>query len=951
MSDPKDYKDTLQLPNTSFPMKANLRDLEPAILEKWQKEGTYKQMLEASAKRGGKPFIFHDGPPYANGHIHHGHILNKVLKDIVLKIKTMEGYPTLFRPGWDCHGLPIEHAVEKEIGREAARSDPSGLRKKCRTFATKWVESQRVEFERLGVFGTWDNPYLTMTHDYEALTLREFGKFVGSGAVYQGHKPVLWCHVCETALADAEVEYKDAASPSIYVKFPFRDSVGEKVPQLAGRSGGVVIWTTTPWTLPSNLAIAFDPAATYVAVEMDGEALVVAADLQEAFFNAIGRPELGDAEPIASFLGETLENAACKHPFLDRDSLLIVGDHVTMDAGTGCVHTAPGFGEDDFIVGAKYGLEAYAPVNAQGRFTNDVPQFAGRIVFDCDQDVVKLLDDLGMLLGNSKFTHSYPHCWRSKNPVIFRATPQWFISVDNAFVPNDKPDAKPDSLRANALKAIEDVQFIPTWGRDRITGMLKSRPDWCISRQRHWGVPIVAVACQDCGNTFTSKELIDHVADIFELEGADAWFDRELKDLLPAGLKCPTCSSTNFDKSRDILDVWFDSGVSYAAVMEAEHGFKTKTDLYLEGSDQHRGWFQSSLLASVGTRGQAPYEAVLTHGFVVDGNGRKLSKSEGNYIDPNKIINANGADLLRLWTASEDYKDDIRLSQEILNRLIEAYRKIRNTFRFMLGVIPDFNPDTDMVPPEKLLLQDRWALVRFGELVDKIRSFYDTYDFHAAVRNMLDFLVLDMSAFFLHMSKDRLYCAVPTGIERRSAQTVIWQILDGCLRLMAPLLSFTVEEAWGHFGKKADAPDSVFLTSLPDASDYPTDPELMTTMAQFFEVRDIVLKALEESRAAKLIGHPLAAAVHLQLVADSEHQKAVMYFGKDLPELLAVSRVTLENVASLPPDTIAVAQVTPITDERCPRCWNHALTIGTDPNHPELCARCAEAIRSIENDP
>ncbi len=947
MSDPKDYKATLRLPATSFPMKANLREREPDILATWQQERIYERMLEAAAKGGGAPFIFHDGPPYANGHIHHGHILNKVLKDIVVKMRNMEGRPTAFRPGWDCHGLPIEHAVEKEIGREAARADPSGLRKKCRVFARKWVDSQRAEFERLGVFGTWDNPYLTMTHDYEALTLREFGRFVGRGAVYQGRKPVLWCHVCETALADAEVEYKDAASPSIYVKFPFTDSVGERIPELVGRKGAVVIWTTTPWTLPSNLAIAFDPEAIYVAIDLDGEALVVAAALQESFASAIGRPELAKAQPIASFPGKDLDRAACRHPFLDRESLLLVGEHVTMDTGTGCVHTAPGFGEDDFIVGARYGLEVYAPVNAQGRFTSEVPQFAGRLVFECDDDVVAILKDRGMLLAHSRFKHSYPHCWRSKNPVIFRATPQWFIGVDTPFTPDATPEAPARSLRQGAQAAIEDVRFIPSWGRDRIAGMLKSRPDWCVSRQRHWGVPIAAVTCRDCGTVTTSQALIDHVATIFEAEGADAWFDRDLVDLLPPEFACPSCGGTNLDKSRDILDVWFDSGVSFAAVMEPKYGLGTRTDLYLEGSDQHRGWFQSSLLTSVGTRGQAPYKAVLTHGFVVDGTGRKLSKSEGNYIDPNKIINANGADLLRLWTAAEDYRDDIRLSQEILNRLVEAYRKIRNTFRFMLGVVPDFDPDIDAVAPDAMLPQDRWALIRFGEVVARVRKAYDNYEFHAVVRTLMDFLVTDLSAFYLDITKDRLYCGLPEGAERRSAQTAVWRILDGCLRLMAPVLSFTVEEAWGHFRKPAGSPDSVFLTRLPTATDFPTDDALAATMTTFRGVRDVVLKALEEARAAKHIGHPLAATVTVRVQADTDSERAVRFFETALPELFVVSRVAVESVPGLGTDAPAVASVAPIEGTRCARCWNFAKSVGADKRHGDLCGRCADVLETL----
>ncbi len=931
MPEGRDFKDTLKLPSTGFPMKANLAQREPEILAAWDRDRMYERMVEAAQGRG-DPFLLHDGPPYANGNIHHGHILNKVLKDIVVKMRNMSGHPCTLVPGWDCHGLPIEHAVEKEIGRDQARADPSGLRKKCRAFATRWVDSQRDEFRRLGVLADWDHPYLTMTPDYEALIAREFGRFVGTGSVYQGRKPVLWCHVCETALADAEVEYKDASSPSIYVRFPFTPSVGEKVPELAGRKGSVVIWTTTPWTLPANLAISLDPKATYVAEEVGDEVLIVAEALQEAFHAATGLPA---GTVITRFTGDRLERAACRHPFIDRESLLIVGEHVTMDTGTGCVHTAPGFGEDDFVVGQRYGLPVYAPVNGQGRFTAEVPEFAGRVVFSCDADIIALLRDRGMLVQAGTFSHPYPHCWRSKNPVIFRATPQWFIRVDD--------DA---ALRQRALDAIADVTFIPAWGRDRISGMLHSRPDWCVSRQRHWGVPIVGVACKACGHVQTSQTLIDHVADIFEAEGADAWFDRTLPELVPPGTCCDACGSTDLDKVRDILDVWFDSGVSYAAVMEPRHGKGVRTDLYLEGSDQHRGWFQSSLLASVGTRKQAPFKAVLTHGFVVDGNGRKLAKSEGNYIAPEKTIQANGADLLRLWTASEDYRDDIRLSDEILKRLVEAYRKIRNTSRFMLGVVSDLTIPDDLLPDDDLLPQDRWALVRFGTLVGKVRTAYEAYEFHGVCRMLLDFLITDLSAFYLDIGKDRLYCAAPSGHERRSIQTAVYRILDGLLRLLAPVLSFTAEEAYGFLPKPVSAPTSVFLTPLPSPADYPSDPVLQDTMDRFLAVRAVVLKALEEARTSKRIGHPLEAAVTVRIVSGSGYAQALAAFGSCLAELFVVSQVTVETVDQLGPDMVAEAVIDAARGGRCQRCWNYHESVIPDGADAGLCTRCAAVIAS-----
>ncbi len=950
MADGKDYKATLRLPATSFPMKANLREREPQILDFWRHGKTYERMQAAAAARGGAPFRFHDGPPYANGHIHHGHILNKVLKDIVVKMRNLAGQPTEFRPGWDCHGLPIEHAVEKEIGREAARSDPSGLRHKCRDFARKWVDIQAKEFERLGVFASWDDPYLTMSHDYEALTLREFGRFVGAGAAYQGRKPVLWCHVCETALADAEVEYKDATSPSIYVRFPFTPSVGERIPALAGREGGVIIWTTTPWTLSSNLAIAFDAEATYVAEEVDGDVWIVAEALFEAFHKAIGRPE---GTVITTFPGAVLDRAACRHPFIDRESMLIVGEHVTMDTGTGCVHTAPGFGEDDFVVGSRYGLPAYAPVNHQGRFTSEVPEYAGRLVFDCDDDVIAMLKDKGALLGAGKISHSYPHCWRSKNPVIFRATPQWFIKVDGAMTPQLAAEGAGDAtLRARAFKAIENVRFIPSWGRDRITGMLKSRPDWCVSRQRHWGVPIVGTTCNTCGNVETSQALVDHVAAIFEREGADAWFDRPLSELIPADWKCGKCGGTDLGKVKDILDVWFDSGVSYAAVMEARLATAAdphpQTDLYLEGSDQHRGWFQSSLLASVGTRGQAPYKAVLTHGFVVDGAGRKLSKSEGNYIDPGKIMDVNGAELLRLWTAAEDYRDDIRLSDEILKGCVENYRKVRNTWRFMLGVVSDMDPATGPLPVDQMMDVDRWALARFHEVVARVRQSYEDYEFHTVVRALTDLFIIDLSAFYLDVTKDRLYCAAPDSRQRRSAQTAVRRILEGSLSLLAPILSFTAEEAYGHLPKAPDAPDSIFLVPLPSASDFPDDADLRGDMTTFLEVRGVVLKKLEEARAAKLLGHPLEARVTLKVKAGSAHDTVLRRFAAVLPELFVVSRVAVERADALSAvDGPVEVGVERIEGTRCGRCWNYTEDVGGQEGAPDLCGRCADVLKAV----
>lgn len=921
----RDYKATLRLPRTDFPMKANLAKKEPEILAFWEREQIYQKMLEAARARGGMRFLLHDGPPYANGDIHHGHILNKVLKDIVVKFKNMTGQECEFIPGWDCHGLPIEHAVEKEIGRQAARSDPKALRKRCREFASHWVEVQKEQFRRLGVLADWANPYLTMTKEYEALIVREFGRFVSAGAVYIGKKPVLWCHVCETALAEAEVEYQETLSPSVWVKFGFASGIEERVPALKGRTGAIVIWTTTPWTLPANLAIALHPQETYVAVDVAGECMVVAEKRLQAFAQAIG------IEPdavLARFPGVALEGAKCHHPFLPRDSLVIVGEHVTMETGTGCVHTAPGHGEEDYEVGKRYGLEPYAPVDAQGRFTAEVPLFEGREVFDCDKDIVKLLDERGALLHAEDYSHAYPHCWRSKNPVIFRATAQWFISVDKT------------GLREAALNAIENVQFIPSWGKARISGMLKSRPDWCISRQRYWGVPIVGVVCTSCGETTTSPDLVERAARIVEDLGVEGWFDADLAHSLPEGYACPKCRGRTFEKVKDIIDVWFESGTSYAAVMEPRYGYLTKTDLYLEGSDQHRGWFQSSLLESVGTRGQAPYRAVLTHGFVVDGFGRKLSKSAGNYVDPHELIEQNGAELLRLWTAAEDYRDDIRMSEEILARLVEAYRKIRNTFRFMLGVLDDFDPATAPLSDNDLLDQDRWALMRCADLVQAVRQAYEAYEFHTVLRLVLDFCIRDLSTFYLDICKDRLYCAEPNGLERRSAQTAIYKILRALLTMAAPILSFTCEEAWAHLPKKSDDPSSVFLAPFPEPTDFGArDERLMALMRAVLEVRDQVLSEIERLRVAKQIGHSLEAMVTITSPPSGPLTEALRHFEKWLPELFIVSKVVLRT------GTFSV-MVAHAPGKKCARCWNWSEEVGLlAPEYDDLCPRCTDVMK------
>ncbi len=678
-----DYKDTLNLPKTDFPMKANLAKREPEMLARWEEMRIYEK-IRADAK-GRKPYILHDGPPYANGNIHLGTALNKIIKDILIKAKNMAGRDSVYVPGWDCHGLPIEHQVDKELGEKKAAMSQADKRRFCRVYADQYVGIQREQFKRLGVFGEWDNPYLTMTYDYEATTVAEFGKLYLNGSVYKGKKPVYWCASCKTALAEAEVEYQDHTTPSIYVKFACISDVAARLPKLAGEKVSVVIWTTTPWTIPANLAIALHEDFRYVAVKVKGEVLILAKELLDYCLDAFGfRNE--PYEILDEFPGSVMEGLKCRHPLIDRESLLILAPFVTLDAGTGCVHIAPGHGQEDYEIGMKYGLENYAPVDDDGKFTRDVKDFAGQFVFDANGAVIAKLKEEGALLGQMEIQHTYPHCWRCKQPIIFRSTEQWFISMEK----ND--------LRKKTLAAIDAVTWIPSWGRDRIYGMVENRPDWCISRQRLWGVPITMFYCKACGSELMTQEILEHVVGLVREHGADVWFEREPKELMPAGTRCPKCGGETFKKETNILDVWFDSGVSHAAVLEHRPDLSSPADMYLEGNDQHRGWFHSSLLESVGTRGRAPYRNVLTHGFVVDGEGKKMSKSVGNVIDSQTIIDQYGAEILRLWVAAEDYTEDIRISEEILKRLVEAYRRIRNTSRFILGNLYDFDPATDAVP-------------------------------------------------------------------------------------------------------------------------------------------------------------------------------------------------------------------------------------------------------------
>ena len=928
-----DYKATLNLPKTSVPMKANLPQREPEILKKWEEGRIYQKLREMAKDR--PKYILHDGPPYANGHIHIGTALNKILKDLIIKSKNMAGFNGEYVPGWDCHGLPIEHQVDKELGSKKASYSISDKRKLCRLFASKFLDIQRQEFKRLGVMGEWNNPYQTMSFDYEATIAREFGRFVGKGSVYRGKKPVYWCASCETALAEAEVEYEDHTSPSITVKFEAISDFGERFPALKGRKVYVLIWTTTPWTIPANLAIAFHLDYSYVAAEVNGEVWILAEALLEQVMAQAGKTRY---TVLAKFPGKQVEGLKCRHPFINRESVLILANYITLDTGTGCVHTAPGHGQEDYESGLEYNIPIYSPVDDQGRFTSEVQFFAGQFVFDANEAVIQKLAEVGALIHSETYTHQYPSCWRCKNPIIFRATEQWFISMEK------------NGLRQKALEAIDRVTWIPPWGRDRIYGMVQNRPDWCISRQRAWGVPIVAFTCQSCRELLVEERLIEHVSGLFEKGGADIWFDLPAGELLPPGTRCPKCQGEDFKKETDILDVWFDSGVSYAAVCEKRPNLKSPADMYLEGSDQHRGWFHSSLLASVGTRGRAPFLSVLTHGFVVDGAGRKMSKSFGNVIAPDEVINRYGAEILRLWVAAEDYRDDIRISEEILTRLSEAYRRIRNTCRFLLGNLYDFDPQKDMIPDAQLLELDRWILLRLQKLISRLREAYANFEFHLVFHSLHNFCTVDLSSLYLDILKDRLYTSPASSRERRAAQTALYKILDALVRLMATILSYTAEEVWGHLPGPKPRVESVHLTLFPEVEAKYLDEQFEERWELLLKVRGEVSKSLEIARQNKLIGNSLEAAVTL-----GAPEKLLSFLRQNeaqLQDFFIVSQVEL--VSSLPAEAYRSPEleglkilVSRAKGKKCARCWIYDPRTGESTDYPSVCPRCRDALSKI----
>lgn len=929
-----DYKKTLNLPATSFPMKANLAQREPEQLEQWEQERLYEQIRTAS--EGRTRFILHDGPPYANGHIHIGTALNKILKDFIVRSRQMAGFDAVYVPGWDCHGLPIEHNVEKELGPRKQAMGQSEIRHHCRQYAEKFIDIQRSEFKRLGVMGDWADPYLTMSYPYEAVIARECCKFALDGSLFRSKKPIYWCCSCQTALAEAEIEYKDESSPSIYVKFPMLDDLSDSLPALAGRRTSIVIWTTTPWTLPANLAVALHPEYAYVAVGIGSdEALILARERVDACMAAFGIPDfqiLGEVDPAG------LEKRRCRHPLYERTSLIVLGDHVTLETGTGCVHTAPGHGREDYEVGLQYDLEPYSPVDDQGRFTEEVGHFAGQFVFAANEPINQALAQNGMLLARERISHSYPHCWRCKAPVIFRATPQWFISMEKT------------GLRRKSLAAIDTVRWIPHWGRERIFGMIENRPDWCVSRQRAWGVPITVFFCAQCGATYMTPELMDAIHDLFARRGADAWFEAAAESLLPLGTVCGQCGGKTFEKEDDILDVWFDSGVSHAAVLEARDNLHWPAELYLEGSDQHRGWFHSSLLTAVGTRQAAPYKAVLTHGFVVDAEGKKMSKSLGNVIAPKEVIDRYGAEILRLWVSASDYRDDIRISDKILKQLTDAYRRIRNTSRFLLGNLSDFDPKRDSVPGAELPPIDRYALHSLQELIARARKAYDAYEFHVIYHGLYNYCTVELSAFYLDILKDRLYTSPPASLARRSAQTVLYRIADSLARLMAPIMAFTAEEIWRYLPGAADREPSIHMTTMPEVDDQLRDPALAEQWQTIKLVRAEVTRALEEARAQKRIGHSLEAVVTVGL--DDARFEQLGAYREELRAIFIVSEVelrkgTIEGAFRSVEDPAITVMVTPAAAEKCERCWVHDPSVGTRTDHPAICERCHNALRDM----
>ncbi len=931
-----DLKKTVNLPNTGFSMKANLPVVEPKMLAQWAETKLYERIREA---RAGQPmYVLHDGPPYANGNIHLGHAFNKLLKDFVIKTKTMTGYDSPYVPGWDCHGLPIEIKVDGQLGSKKAKMSVAEIRRECRKYAQKFVDLQSQSFQRLGVFGRWDAPYTTMSASYESVIAGAFVDFLSQGSVYKGLKPVNWCISCRTALAEAEVEYENHSSPSIWVRFPLLSDAAKISPALAGRAVYGLIWTTTPWTIPANVGIAYHPTFSYSAVQADGVVYIVATDLVKVTAENCGWSEYSE---LARFPGSELEGTVFQHPFLERESKGVLADYVTLEQGTGAVHTAPGHGGEDYATGQKYGLPTFCPVDAAGRFfhAEGAPgrmpeEIIGKTIWEANPIVNTILAEAGALLGQKKLDHSYPHCWRCHKATIFRATEQWFIGMEL------------NGLREKALAAIKKVQWHPEWGEERISNMIATRPDWCISRQRAWGVPITVFYCEKCGETFKERKCLDHVVSLFREHTADVWYEKTAAELLGPEARCGKCGAGEFRKENDILDVWFDSGSSHLAVLCEENGLPWPASMYFEGGDQYRGWFHSSLLVGVGLKGEAPYKECATNGWALDGEGKAMSKSLGNVIEPEQIIKQYGADVLRLWVASVDFHEDVRMSDLILQRLTDAYRKLRNTFRFTLGNLQDFDPAADAVPASELEEIDQWILYRAAALVDQCRASYDELAFHRVYQAVYNFATTDLSAVYFDVLKDRLYTSAPKSKARRSAQTALYRVNHALVRLAAPLLAFTTEEVWTHMRRPDGAPSSVHLSDLPAGIELteglpPEHGELSANWDRMMEVRGVVLKSLETARAEKLIGAPLEAKV--RVAAPASVYPLLAKYQTELPGLFITSQVELAETEDL---DVAVT-VLRADGVKCERCWKYTQDVGSDAVFPTVCAPCAAAVHEI----
>jgi isoleucyl-tRNA synthetase len=938
---PKELKSTINLPKTAFPMKANLPQNEPKMLARWEQDKLYDRIR--AARKGSPVYILHDGPPYTSGPIHLGTAMNKCLKDFIVKSKTMAGFDAPYVPGWDCHGLPIEIKVDKELGGKKLQMPVLSVRNACRKYAQKYLDLQRTQFKRIGVFGRFDEPYATMTPQYESVVLKTFFSFYENGFVYKGLRAVYWCMHDETALAEAEVEYENHTSPTVWVKYALLDDPATIDSALAGKKVSTIIWTTTPWTLPASMAVAFHPDEEYVALESNGEVYIVATKLASDVAAKCG---LADPRELAHFPGRKLERLNFQHPFLDRKILGVLADYVTMDTGTGVVHTAPSHGAEDFLTGVKYGLDATSNVDEKGILRNGLPEYEGQRVWDANQPIMDLVRSRGALLHSEKTEHSYPHCWRCHNPVIFRATEQWFISMET---PMPGGSGKDDTLRTRTLSEIKKVKWDPAWGEERLSNMIHTRPDWCISRQRVWGVPIAVFLCEGCGKPLNDPTTNKKVIELFARSGADAWFTNE-PDNMPSGIKCPHCGGTKFEKETDIFDVWLESGASYLALVAAEPEYPWPSDLYLEGGDQYRGWFQSSLLCAMGTHATPPYKGVVTPGWTLDEKGQAMSKSRGNDVDPVDIANRLGGEIVRFWTASVDFREDVVGSEALMQRVGENYKKIRNTFRYILSNLYDFDPAKDAVPFDKLQTLDQYMLRDTAAFAADVKKSYDDFAFHKIYHRVNHFCIVDLSAFYFDVLKDRLYISAPKSEARRSAQTAIWQIGEALVRLLAPIMTFTTEEIWPHLPKLESREESVHLAHFPAASGIlgeraaEQDENQHKDWTALRSVRDEVLKALEEARNAKLIGTGLEAQVHL--TAPEPVFALLKRYDGQLRYLFIVSAVTLTQGSGNGTGGIKV-EVKKADGQKCERCWNYSVHVGEDPTYPTVCERCSAVLKEL----